>query len=116
MTNVFSDQEEAVAESCCLVTDTEGWPGQALACPRHGRGGGHQKAAFSGAAVVTALGPAVQVTCTGGGVRRALGASLCGPGKPWLFPVTPPPAWPRGHLHRQASVRIKSEEVLGLPF
>lgn len=27
MTNVFSDQEEVVAESCCSVTDTrEGWP------------------------------------------------------------------------------------------
>lgn len=56
MTNVFSDQEEAVAENCCLVTDIhEGWPRQPVAFHKHAYGD-HQMTHFSKAETVIVLG------------------------------------------------------------
>lgn len=59
MTNVFSDQEEAVAENCCLMTDIhEGWPRQPVASHKHAYGG-HHMTHFSKAELVIVLGPIV---------------------------------------------------------
>lgn len=79
MTNVFSDQEEAVSENCCLVTDIhEGWPRQPVAFHKHAHGS-HQMTHFSKAEIVIVLGPIVP-----SGTDRA---ALVGPFQAWVcFP------------------------------
>lgn len=82
-TNVFSDQEEVAAESCCLVPDTrEGWPRQPAAFHKHSYGGGHQRTPFSRAAIVMVLGPTVP-----GDTDRAA------PGGPCVCLGVLPPWW-----------------------
>lgn len=73
MTNVFSDQKEVMAESCCLVTDTcEGWLRQPAAFHKHGIGADHQMTHVSRAAVVMALGAIVP-----GDTDRAVSGECC---------------------------------------